>query len=86
MIRTQIQLEKFVWEQLRDRAFLEKSSMAALVRKFVRQALDINTQLPQWQPKDFKFIASGRATGAGAKTISVRHDEAFAKAILKDQV
>lgn len=84
MIRTQIQLEKHVWEKLRERAFTEKRSAASIVRELVGRGLVLPPRRSKWRPEDLKFIGIGRATGQGAKTISLRHDEELAKAIAGD--
>ena len=80
MIRTQIQLDEATYERIKNRAFSEKRSMAALIR----EAVDEYLKVPQ-KPKrkltigDFTFIGSGRSDpNEGPWPLSERHDDALA--------
>ena len=80
MKRTQIQLDENTWEALRERAFKEKSSVAALIRGFLQSQVVPAKKKKKLSMKDFTFIGIGKSRGKGSGKISVDHDEELAKA------
>ena len=82
MKRTQIQLEESTWQVLRERAFREKSSIAALIRQILQAQPSQSKRRHKLRMKDFSFVGSGTSKGKRAGTISERHDEEFADSIL----
>lgn len=78
-MRTQIQIDKATWEALRHRAFREKESLSAVVRKILRD--NVNGKKKHRERtcsiKHFAFVASGRSGGKSVK-VSENHDDELA--------
>lgn len=80
MKRTKIQLEEKVWEALRTKAFEERSSVAEIIRRMVRQYTQ-KSGIEKCTDPSFSFVGSGRSRGKGSGKIAERHDEEIAGAI-----
>ena len=80
MVRTQIQLEKHVWEKLRERAFIKKQSVAALVRQAVIKELGLRAPKRKYRLADFTFVGAGSSKGPGSGRLSIDHDKYLADA------
>ena len=78
MKRTQLQLDDDLYQILRTQAYEEGISIAALVRKVLRQHFFEAPERPR-NLQDFSFIASGRSEVTDFDPISERHDEALAQ-------
>ena len=78
MIRTQIQLDEATHALIKQKAYAENKSLAAVVRDALDQYLlspgDRNAGLD-----DFTFIGSGRSDPGTPSPLSERHDEALAQ-------
>ncbi|MEK7122550.1 MAG: ribbon-helix-helix protein, CopG family [Patescibacteria group bacterium] len=81
MKRTQLQLEEELYDTLRERAFREQTSMAALIRTMLAQQMKpgVLCRAPKRTLKDFSFIGSGASRGRGSGTIAACHDEELEK-------
>jgi hypothetical protein len=83
MKRTQVQFDEEDYEVLRRKAFVEKKSIAGLIREIVKKEI---TQAGERQPssiKDFRFIGAGKSRQGRLRPVSVRHDEALEEATKK---
>ncbi|MEW6667766.1 MAG: hypothetical protein AB1512_21365 [Thermodesulfobacteriota bacterium] len=83
MKRTQVQFDEQDYEILRRKAFVERKSIAGLIREIVKKEI---TQAGQTRPssiKDFSFIGAGKSRQGRLKPVSVLHDEALEEAIRK---
>ena len=82
MKRTQIQFEEPVFESLRKQAFMERTSIAEIIRRAVGERLIITSpkkRTKKLSSRYFSFIGAGRSTGRGSGTIAKRHDEELAR-------
>ena len=78
MIRTQIQLDEATHAQVKQRAYAENKSLAAVVRDALDQYLVSPSDRAVGMDK-FTFIGSGRSEPGGPSPLSERHDEALAQ-------
>lgn len=79
MVRTQIQLEKEQWEQLRRQAFEEKRSLSELIREMVRERIGNSVYHKRYGVDDFSFVGSGKS--GKRNRVSEEHDSAFSHAL-----
>ena len=77
MKRTQIQFDEQDYEVLRRKAFMEKKSIAGLIREIVKKELTDAGQTRPSSIKDFSFIGAGKSRQGKLRPVSVRHDEAL---------
>jgi hypothetical protein len=83
MKRTQIQLEEPVFEQLREEAFQEHTSIADVVRRILREHVPSSSQkVPSVKRQPLSFIGLGVSKGKGAGNIAECHDEELAESLL----
>jgi plasmid stability protein len=78
MKRTLIQLDEETHRRLRQKAFKERRSMAAVVREMVAAGLDAD---PDRHPRRLQQMASvraGRSKQGRLAPVSERHDETLA--------
>ena len=80
MKRAQIQLEENVYDQLRQRAFHEKKSIASVIREIIGKEVVPPGRNRSRSMKGFKFISAGRSRQGALRPVSERHDEALAEA------
>jgi hypothetical protein len=83
MKRTQVQFDEEDYEVLRRKAFVEKKSIAGLIREIVKKEITHGGKREISSIKDFRFIGAGRSSQGGLRPVSVRHDEALEEAIRK---
>lgn len=83
MRRAQIQFQEEVYEILRHRAFLEKKSIAKVIREIVEKDIFQTNHHPSFSIKDFSFIGAGRTKQGLLEPVSERHDEALREAFQK---
>jgi plasmid stability protein len=84
MRRTLIQLDEDTHHRLRQRAFKERRSIAAVVRELVTAGLD--SEAARRRPtrlQDMESIRAGRSKPGRLAPVSERHDEALADAFKK---
>lgn len=74
---TQIQLDEKTYALVKQRAFAESKSLAAVVREALAHYLTTSSGSPTG-PKGFSFIGSGRSRPDSPVPLSERHDEALA--------
>ena len=76
MVRTQIQLDSAAYQLVKNRAYSEKRSMAAVIRDAVDAYLDAPKN-PKRKLKltDFSCIGIASAEHSEARPLSVYHDE-----------
>ena len=76
MVRTQIQLDDAIYEKVKNRAFSENRSMAALIRDAVAEYLKAPAK-PKRKSKltDLSFIGSVSYDADENRPLSVYHDE-----------
>jgi hypothetical protein len=79
MRRTQIQLDEETYRELRRRAYERGSSIAAVVRQILQEALRLPGKAVR---KPFSFVGCGRSEQGLSAPISERHDEALTEAYL----
>jgi plasmid stability protein len=81
MIRTLIQLDEDTHRRLRQRAFKQRRSMAAVVRDLVAAGLndDARGHRPT-QLRQFESVGAGRSAQGRAVRVSERHDVALTSA------
>lgn len=77
MKRTHLQLDDKLYELLRRKAFDEKSSMDAVVRRALESYL-IERQTKRPSIESFTLIGSGRSRPDKNGPVSERHDDALA--------
>lgn len=77
MKRTQIQFEEQDYEVLRRKAFVEKKSIAGLIREIVKKEITDMGHKQRSSIKDFSFIGAGKSRQGRLRPVSVRHDEAL---------
>lgn len=80
MKRTQIQFDEEDYEVLRRKAFVEKKSIAGLIREIVKKEIGDPGQRRPSSIKDFGFIGAGRSRQGRLRPVSVRHDAALEEA------
>ena len=78
MRRTQIQLDEPLYELVKQRAYAEDKSMAAVVREAVAQYVALPAARHA-SLESFSFIGAGRSQPGGPQPLSERHDEALAE-------
>ena len=78
MIRTQIQLDEATHELVKQRAYAENKSLAAVVRDALTQYLASPAGRDAGTDR-FTFIGSGRSEPGCPSPLSERHDEALAE-------
>jgi hypothetical protein len=83
MKRTQIQLDEQDYDVLRRKAFMEKKSIAGLIREIVKKEITDAGQRRPASIKDFSFVAAGKSRQGRLRPVSVRHDEALEEAFQK---
>lgn len=83
MKRTQIQFDEQDYEVLRRKAFIEKKSIAGLIREIVKKEITDAGQRRPSSIKDFSFIGAGKSRQGRLRPVSVRHDEALEEALKK---
>lgn len=76
MIRTQIQLDEATHALVKQRAYAENKSLAAVVRDALTQYLTSPGGRPNGMGR-LTFIGSGRSEPGGPSPLSERHDEAL---------
>jgi hypothetical protein len=81
MKRTQIQFDEQDYEVLRRKAFIEKKSIAGLIREIVKKEISAGGQRQRSSIKDFRFVGAGKSRQGALKPVSMRHDEALEEAI-----
>jgi plasmid stability protein len=81
MKRTQIQLDDAVYEALRRRAFERQTSMAAVVREVLAEALGLGKGPRRASLADFSFVGCGRSAERPERPVSEHHDEALVEAL-----
>ena len=69
-----------MWEKLRERAFMEKRSVAALVRDAVGKELGLKAPKRKYRLTDFSFVGAGSSKGPGSGRLSIDHDKYLADA------
>ncbi len=76
MVRTQIQLDDAIYQRVKNRAFSENRSMAALIRDAVAEYMKA-PEKPKRKLKftDLSFIGSVSYEGEENRPLSVYHDE-----------
>jgi hypothetical protein len=82
MRRTLVQLEEQMYRRLRQEAYRQERSMAAIVRDLIAKGLDDprpGTGSPR--ARRFQSVRAGRSRQADASPVSERHDDALASAI-----
>ncbi len=77
MKRAQMQLEESVYDQLRQRAFREKKSIASVIREIIGKEMVSSGRGRARSIKDFRFIAAGRSRQRVMRPVSEQHDEAL---------
>lgn len=83
MKRTLIQFDEPTYRRLRDRAYRQHRSMAALVRELVANGLDAADGRAAARPRrvaDFASVKAGRSTQGRLSPVSEKHDAALAAA------
>jgi plasmid stability protein len=84
MKRTLVQFDHETYQKLRERAFRERRSIAALVRELVADGLDGRAvQARPTSVTQFLSVRSGRSKQDRLSPVSEKHDEAFAAAARK---
>lgn len=83
MKRTQIQFDEQDYEILRRKAFVEKKSIAGLIREIVKKEISNQGQRGPSSIKDFRFIGAGKSRQGRLRPVSARHDEALEEALKK---
>ena len=78
MKRTLIQLDDETHRRLRQRAFKERRSMAAVVRDLVAAGLDANPDRRPLRLQQMASVRAGRSKQGRLAPVSKRHDEALA--------
>lgn len=78
MHRTMIQLEDTQYELLKNRAFEEGVSLAALLRKALDMFLGRGKRKKKLRIDQFKFIGCGQS---GVRDLAKRHDDYLANAV-----
>ncbi len=78
MIRTQIQLDETTYALVKQRAFAENKSLAAVVRDALTQYLTPSRDCSEGMDR-FTFIGSGESLPVGPSPLSERHDDALAE-------
>jgi len=81
MRRAQIQLDEGTYQALRHRAFERGSSISALAREILAQAMSPSRGRSRLTLDQFKFIGSGKSIQRKLSPVSERHDEALAEAL-----
>lgn len=82
MVRTQVQLSGELSAALKERADVEKLSIAEIIRRALDSALTREAPLDQARVRARAAAAAG-AFGSGAAKTSSHHDEALAEAFGK---
>jgi plasmid stability protein len=81
MRRTLVQFDDETYRRLRQRAFREERSMAAVVRELVAAGLNGGaTPARQGPVRQLASVRSGRSTQGGGAPVSEKHDAALATA------
>lgn len=78
MQRTQIQLDKNLFELVRHKAFQEKRSFSSVVREALQKY--ISPQTTQKSSYRFSFVGSGKARKKVPYVVSEEHDKELTKA------
>ena len=78
MIRTQIQIDESTYALVKQRAYAENKSLAAVVRDALTHYLTPSSAGSAGL-EAFTFIASGKSRPGTLKPLSERHDEALAE-------
>ena len=81
MRRTQIQLDEETYEALRRRAFEEKRSLAAVIRRLLAEAMGTGSLRQRRNIREFASVGAGRSRQGRLSPVSERHDEALADAL-----
>ncbi len=81
MRRTQIQLDEPTYEALRRRAFEEKRSLSAIIRRLLAEALEGERPRRRGSLKKFASVGAGHSRQGRLSPVSERHDEALADAL-----
>lgn len=71
MVRTQIQLDEKTHEKLRQRAFLERKSLSAVIREILSSGLEQSLRRRKTRRRRLGFV--GIVAGK-ARDVSERHD------------
>lgn len=84
MRRTLVQFDEDTYRKLRQQAFREERSVAALVREMVAKGLqgDATRGAPA-RPRKLLSVAAGRSKQGRLAPVSERHDEALGAALDK---
>lgn len=77
MKRTQIQIDEWIHEAVRQRAYQEGRSMSDLIRSLLAKTLKIKQPPAKLTIKDFTFIGAGHSQQSSLSPVSERHDEAL---------
>ena len=78
MIQIQIRLDETTYALVKQRAYAESKSMAAVVRDALDQYLMPSAEQPAGL-EGFKFIGSGQSGTGTPHQLSERHDDALAE-------
>lgn len=78
MIRTQIQLDESTYALVKQRAYAENKSLAAVVREALTHYLSPASDSPNGL-EGFTFIGSGQSRPGTLRPLSERHDEVLAE-------
>ena len=84
MKRTQIQLDEPTYEALRRRAFEEKRSLSAIIRKLLAAAMEGERPRRRRSLKEFASVGAGHSRQGRLSPVSERHDEALADALERE--
>lgn len=79
MKRTQLQLDEYTWEILRERAFQEKRSVSDVVREMLKLHIHKGRGKPLGI-SSFSFIGAGVSHGERSGRIARKHDEELGEA------
>lgn len=82
MRRTLIQLDESTYQRLREHAFREQRSMAAVVRELVVKGLQGERRQPT-RASQFASVRVGRSKPTRRAPVSEAHDDALASAFEK---
>ena len=80
MRRTQIQLDKPIYQLVRRRAYQQGKSLSAVVREALAEALG-REPARRLALRDFKSVGIGRSRREALAPVSERHDEALSEAV-----
>lgn len=79
MKRTIVQLDEGTYRRLRERAFREERSIAAVVREMVAKGLERDARrVRPTHVRQFASVGAGRSRQGRLAPVSERHDEALA--------